>query len=207
MLNLSAQDLRALSRPLIVLAVVAAVSAAVVAYSDRTVKQAQAQVKIEEGALIEARNRVQQSGQEKRVIEQYVEPYRQLERAGIVGEEQRISWIDALRAANHEVDLYGVDYDVGPQQPYSFAGEVNAGTLSVHQSIMKLHLGLLHEGDLFRFFQALAAQKVGRFSVTQCSLKRLPVDLAVPVNQPTLNADCELAWITIGGRSAEEGKS
>ena len=207
MLNLSAQDWRALSRPLIVLAVVAAVSAIAMAYTGRAVKSAQVQVNTEESALIEARNRVQQSGQEKRVIEQYVEPYRQLERAGIVGEEQRISWIDALRTANQEADLYGVEYNIGPQQAYSFTSEVNAGALSVRQSIMKLHLGLLHEGDLFRFFQALAAQKVGRFSVNQCSLKRLPVDLTVPVNQPTLNADCEVAWITIAGPSAEEGKS
>lgn len=207
MLNLSAQDLRALSRPLVVLAVVAVVSALAVAYSGRAVKRAQNDVKKEESAFVDARNRVEQSGQEKRVIEQYVQPYKQLERAGIVGEEQRISWIDALRVANQEADLYGVQYDVGPQQPYSFMGEVSAGTLSVRQSIMKLHLGLLHEGDLFRFFQALAAQKVGRFSVNQCTLKRLPVDLAVPVNQPTLNADCELAWITIGGPSAEEGKT
>jgi hypothetical protein len=207
MLNLSAQDLRALSRPLVVLAVVAVVSALAVAYSGRAVKRAQNDVKKEESAFVDARNRVEQSGQEKRVIEQYVQPYKQLERAGIVGEEQRISWIDALRVANQEADLYGVQYDVGPQQPYSFMGEVSAGALSVRQSIMKLHLGLLHEGDLFRFFQALAAQKVGRFSVNQCTLKRLPVDLAVPVNQPTLNADCELAWITIGGPSAEEGKT
>jgi hypothetical protein len=206
-LNLSAQDLRALTRPLVVLAVVAAVSAAAVAYSGRAVTKAQAQVKTEQDALIEARNRVQRSGLEKRVIEQYVEPYRQLERTGIVGEEQRISWIDGLRAANQEADLYGVEYDLGPQQPYSFVGEVNAGSLSVRQSIMKLHFGLLHEGDLFRFFQALAAQKVGRFSVNQCSLKRLLVDLAVPTNQPTLSADCELAWITIGGSSTELGKS
>jgi hypothetical protein len=207
MLNLSAQDWRSLSRPLIVLSVVALVSAAAVIYTGAAVKSAQAQVKTEESALIEARNRVQQSGQEKRVIEQYVEPYRQLERAGIVGEEQRISWIDALRIANQEADLYGVEYNIGPQQPYSFTNEVNAGPLSVRQSTMKLHLGLLHEGDLFRFFQALAAQKVGRFSVNQCNLKRLSVDLSVPVNQPTLNADCEVAWITIAGPSTEEGKS
>jgi len=207
MLNLSAKDWRALSRPLIVLAAVAVVSAIAVAYTGRTVKNAQAQVKTEESALIEARNRVQQSGQEKRVIEQYVEPYRQLERAGIVGEEQRISWIDALRTANQEADLYGVEYNIGAQQPYSFTSEVNGGPLSVRQSIMKLHLGLLHEGDLFRFFQALSAQKVGRFSVNQCSLKRLPVDLSVPVNQPTLSADCEVAWITIAGPTTEEGKS
>lgn len=207
MLNLSRQDWRALSRPLAVLAAVAAVSVIAVGYAGQAVKRAQVELKTEDSALIEARNRVRQSDQEKRVIEQYVEPYRQLERAGIVGEEQRISWIDALRIANQEADLYGVEYNIGPQQPYSFTSEVNAGALSVRQSIMKLHLGLLHEGDLFRFFQALAAQKVGRFSVNQCSLKRLSVDLTVPVNQPTLNADCEVAWITIAGPSTEEGKS
>ena len=72
---------------------------------------------------------------------------------------------------------------------------------------MKLRFGVLHEGDLLRFFQALAAQKVGRFSVTVASLQRLPVNLAVPVNQPTLEAECEVAWITIGGSNPEEGKS
>ena len=206
MLNLSAQDLRALSKPLIVLAVVVAISFAAIAYSNGAVKNAQAGVKKAEAAKIDAVNRVQQSDQEKRVIEQYVEPYRQLERVGIVGEEQRISWIDALRVANREADLYGVEYDVGPQQSYAFMNEVDARNLSIRQSIMKLRLGLLHEGDLFRFFHALAAQKVGRFSVNQCTLKRLPVDLAVPINQPTLSAECELAWITIGGPSTEEGK-
>jgi len=204
---LSPKDLRALSRPLVVLTVIAIASTATVFYSSAAVKNAREQVKKEEAALVEARNHVQQSGEEKRQIEQYVEPYRQLERAGIVGEEQRISWIDALRTANQEADLYGVEYNIGPQQPYTFKGEVNAGALSVRQSIMKLHLGLLHEGDLFRFFEALAAQKVGRFAVNACSLKRLPVDLSVPVNQPTLNADCEVAWITIAGPGGEEGKS
>ncbi len=193
MLNLSSQDLRALSKPLIVFALVAAISAVAVVYSGRLVKKTQGEVSAQEGALTEARNRVQQSGQEKGLIERYVEPYRQLERTGIVGEEQRIGWIDALRAANREADLYGVEYDVGPQQPYSFMNEVNGGSLSVHQSVMKLRLGLLHEGDLFRFFQALAAQKAGSFSVNQCTVQRLPVDLAVPVNQPTLKAECELA--------------
>jgi hypothetical protein len=207
MLNLSSQDLRALSKPLIVFALVAAISAVAVVYSGRLVKKTQGEVSAQESALTEARNRVQQSGQEKGLIERYVEPYRQLERAGIVGEEQRIGWIDALRAANREADLYGVEYDVGPQQAYSFMNEVNGGSLSVHQSVMKLRLGLLHEGDLFRFFQALAAQKAGSFSVNQCSLQRLPVDLAVPVNQPTLKAECELAWITIAGPNPEEHKS
>ncbi|HTS55558.1 MAG TPA: hypothetical protein VMH26_19985 [Burkholderiales bacterium] len=207
MLNLTTRDLPALYKPLFALAVVGAISAITVVYSGKAVKNAQAEVKAQEGNLIEARNRIQRSDQEKGVIEHYVEPYRQLERAGIVGEERRIGWIDALRAANQEADLYGIEYEVSPQQSYAFSSEVGAGSLTIHQSTMKLRLGLLHEGDLFRFFEALAAQKAGRFSVNQCSLKRLPVDFTVPVNQPTLNAECELAWITIAGPAAEEGKS
>jgi hypothetical protein len=204
--NFSSRDLRALSRPLLALGIVGVIAAAAVAYSGKAVTAAKAEVKSQEAERIEATNRITRSGQERGIIERYIEPYKELERNGIVGEERRIGWIDALRAANQEADLYGVEYQVSPQQAYSFSGEVGAGPLTVHQSLMKLRFELLHEGDLFRFFDALAAQKVGRFSVNQCTLTRLPVDLAVPVNQPTLSAQCELAWITIAG-PPEEGKS
>ena len=206
MANFSVRDLRTLSKPLLTLGIVGAIAAAAVAYSDKAVTKAQAEVKSQEAEWTEAKNRITRSGQERGIIERYIEPYRELERSGIVGEERRIGWIDALRAANQEADLFGVEYEVSPQQAYSFSGEVGAGALTVHQSLMKLRFALLHEGDLFRFFDALAAQKDGRFSVNQCSLTRLPVDLAVPINQPTLSAHCELAWITIAG-PPEEGKS
>ena len=206
MANFSSRDLRALSKPLLTFGIVGVIAAAAVAYSGKAVTVAKAEVKSQEAERIEATNRITRSGQERGVIERYIEPYKELERNGIVGEERRIGWIDALRAANQEADLYGVEYQVSPQQAYSFSGEVGAGPLAIHQSLMKLRFELLHEGDLFRFFDALAAQKVGRFSVNQCTLTRLPVDLAVPVNQPTLSAQCELAWITIAG-PPEEGKS
>ena len=206
MANFSSRDLRALSKPLLALGIVGAIAAAAVAYSGKAVTAAKAEVKSQEAERIEAANRITRSGQERGIIERYIEPYKELERNGMVGEERRIGWIDALRAANQEADLYGVEYQVSPQQAYSFSGEVGAGPLTIHQSLMKLRFELLHEGDLFRFFDALAAQKVGRFSVNQCTLTRLPADLAVPVNQPTLSAQCELAWITIAG-PPEEGKS
>jgi hypothetical protein len=190
-----------------VLVIVIAVSIGLIRYSDRGVKKAQQEVGAQQRLLVEARNKVQQSGQEKEAIERYVEPYQQLERAGIVGDEKRISWIDALRTANSEVDLYGVEYQLEPQQAYAFKKEAAADSLPVNQSVMKLRFELLHEGDLMRFFQALAAQNVGRFTVNECKLQRLPVSLAVPVNQPTLKAECEVAWITIASPAPEESKS
>jgi len=207
MRSLSSKDIRALFQPTLALIIVVVVSILALRYTATAVKQAQQRVAAQEQLLVEARKKVQQSDQEKNAIEHYVEPYTQLERAGIVGEEKRISWIDALRTANSEVDLYGVEYELEPQQAYAFKAEVAADSLPVHQSVMKLRFELLHEGDLLHFFQALAAQKVGRFTVNECKLQRLAVNLAIPVNQPTLKAECEVAWITIAGPGPEEGKS
>jgi hypothetical protein len=207
MRSLSSRDVRALFQPTLVLVIVIIISIFALRYTAAAVKRAQQGVAAQERLLVEARKKVQQSDQEKNAIERYVEPYTELERAGIVGDEKRISWIDALRTANSEVDLYGVEYELEPQQAYAFKAEVAADSLPVHQSVMKLRFELLHEGDLLHFFQALAAQKVGRFTVNECKLQRLAVNLAIPVNQPTLKAECEVAWITIAGPAPEEGKS
>ena len=207
MLNMSSKDIRGLFQPLLLLVIIIGASVMALRYTDASVKKAQQGVSAQERLLSEARNKVQQSDQEKGVIERYVEPYMELERAGIVGEEKRISWIDALRAANSEADLYGVEYELEPQKPYAFKSEVAADALPIHQSVMKLRFEMLNENDLLHFFQALAAQKVGRFTVNECKLQRLPVNLAVPVNQPTLRVECEVAWITIAGSVPEERKS
>ena len=101
------------------------------------------------------------SGEEVETLRTYIGPYQQLEQLGIVGEEQRLNWIDALRVANIDAQLYGVDYEVGSQMPYSFAAEVNAAGLPVQQSMMKVKLGLLYETDLLTFFRVLARAERG----------------------------------------------
>jgi hypothetical protein len=74
----------------------------------------------------------------------------------------------------------------------------------MQQSLMKLRFGLLYEDDLIRFFQRLAAENVGTFSVNQCSLQRIgPADPFQAANQPMLKAECEVAWITIPPPPAE----
>jgi hypothetical protein len=207
MFNMSSKDLRAVSVPLLVFTAVCALGTGAVLYSEKLVAQARDEVRVQEDLLAQASSRVQQSDSERAVIERYVRPYVRLQGEGMVGEEQRIGWIDALRVANSEADLYGVNYEVGAQQAYTFLNEVNAGTLSVRESIMQLRINLLHEEDLLRFFQALAALKVGQFAVNECSLRRLTDDPVVPVNRPTLTAECVLAWITIVAPVAVEHKS
>jgi hypothetical protein len=203
----SLQDLPALSRPLIVLVAVVALCAAGIVYTGKLVKRGEADLAAAQTKLNEARQRVARSGDEVDTLRRYIGPYQQLEQRGIVGEEQRLNWIDALRVANMDAQLYGVDYEVSTQTAYAFAELVNAGGLPVQQSVMKLKLGLLYETDLLNFFKVLAEQNVGTFSVNQCELQRLISDVSKPVNQPTLRAECEVAWVTISPPAAPAGGS
>jgi hypothetical protein len=205
-MEFSIKDISALGKPLIVVVVVLAVCAAGVYYTNRMLTQSRAALTSAQSQLSEARKRVQQSGEERDMIATYVGPYIALAERGVVGEEQRLSWVDALRAANNQAQLYGVEYEVGAQQPYAFAGDVQASGIPVQQSLMKLRFGILYEDDLLTFFRALQAQNVGSFSVNQCVLERLSREVSRPSNAPTLRAECEVAWITIPTQ-APEGSS
>ena len=205
-MNISLKDIGALGRPLIVVALVIAGCAGGVYYTRSLIRQADTSLLAARKQLDEARKRVQQSGDERDMITKYVGPYTTVVQRGVVGEEERLNWVDARREANTESKLFGVEYEVGAQQPYAFATEVQSAGIPVQQSLMKLRFGLLYETDLLAFFRALEAQSPAAFAVNQCVLERISRDPSPPANAPTLKAECEVAWITIGAQ-VREGNS
>ena len=198
-------DLEALRNPLIATLVVLLVGAAAIYYFDRLKKEARVQLTQQQVLLKEARTRLQKSGEEKDIIVKYLDSYRQLESAGFVGEEQRINWLDGLRLANQQADLFGVDYQIAMQRPYPYAAGFNPGQLMLNQSQMVLRFRLLHEEDLMRFLNALARQGGGIFTVDQCVMKRLNTGGVIRF-QPNVGAECELSWITLRLRPNAEPK-
>lgn len=200
---MSQEDLQALKTPLLILLAVLLAGAAGIYYSERLKVAARQQFVQQEKQLKDARTRLQKSGDEKDLIVKYVDSFRQLERAGFVGEEQRINWLDGLRVANQQADLFGVDYQIGTQAAYSYAANLNPGQITLYQSTMRLQFRLLHEADLMRFFAALSRQGGGIFSVDQCSLKRIDTRGVIRF-QPNITADCDLAWITANVKTPAE---
>lgn len=189
------RDFSALRAPLLVLLAALAAGAAAIQYSAGLVKGAEAGLRAERATLQEARNRYQRSGDEKDTIVRYLGSYEVLQREGVVGEERRINWIDGLRLANIRSELFGVDYQIGVQQPY--AVDLDAGNIKLRQSVMKIRFPVLHEGDLLRFLATLEEQRVGLFTVNKCSLDRAGPATGSPRYQPNLGAECDLAWITL----------
>ncbi len=200
------EDIEALRVPLIVLAVtimaaigVTMVSGAILDSAKRTLAQRETQLR-------EARLRIQNAGEEKEMISSYLASYQQLGKAGLVGEEQRINWLDSLRMANEEARTFGVDYDIGTQKPYVYAAEFNAGQLLLQESVMQLKFRLLHEEDLPRFFSALGRYGGGAFSIDQCTMRRVRVGELDKSLQPNLSAECEVRWLTIRPPAGAEKK-
>lgn len=192
---MNADSIKPLQGALSVLVTVALVAGAAIYFTHMRVTHVQQDLVAQEKELKEARTRLQKSGEEREVILRYRGGYEQLTKAGFVGEEKRINWLDALRVANQTADIFGVEYRISVQHPYQFAAQLAPGQLSLNESQMRLTLRLLHEDDLMRFFNSLSAQNAGLFSLDQCVLKRLGAAGTIRY-QANLTAECDISWIT-----------
>ena len=106
-------DLQALKIPLFVLLAVLVAGALAIYFTAQLMTAARQQLLQQQAQLKQAQVRLQKSGDEKDIIVRYLDRFRQLESTGFIGEEQRINWLDGLRLANQQADLFGVDYQIG----------------------------------------------------------------------------------------------
>ena len=202
-MNLSRQDWNKLRYPVIFLGISLIFATLLVGYADKRQSEAQQAVELQQGQLNQARQRYQSSGQEKETIIKYLPLYLQLIQDGFIGEERRIEWVDSLRTIHQQNKLFGINYTISTQEEYKPAFALNVGPFSLHRSIMKLELSMLHEGDLLTLLNALDAQQSTPFIVRDCEITRL--NEAITNNLvPNLRANCELDWLTIREPQAVE---
>jgi hypothetical protein len=202
-MRLTGRHLDALKAPLALLAVVIIAGGAAISWTRAEISKSQRTLAAQENVLKEARNRFQRSGEERDLIVRFLGPYQELRGRGLIGPEQRINWLDALRSTNQQAHLFGAEYQVSTQQPYPYAQELNAAQLGMAQSVMKLSLRLAHEGELIRFFQHLDTHNAGAFEINECLLERTNGAESPGNTQPNVRADCELAWVTINPQPQE----
>ena len=196
-MQLTPKDLNAMKMPMLALAIAVAASFAMVAFSSNQRAQSQKQHRDQLTALQEARTRYQRSGEERQTVTHYLQAYRQLEKIGFVGAEQRLNWVESLRLANVQAGLSGVDYQLTAQEPFPYVAKDNPVGDRVKHSRMRLSFGVLHEGELTRLLRALSAQQPGLFTLNSCSLDRAGRQGAPLPRQANLTAECELSWLTI----------
>lgn len=132
--------------------------------------------------------------QEKLEIRQFQPQFVALRNKGLIGDENRLDWIDQIRAIQQRRRLLPLSYEIEPLQPVRQEPGVALGDYLLHASRMRLHMDLLHEGDLFDFLGDL--KRRGYFAVQDCAIRRAGGAVNV-ANTPTLTADCRLNWLTM----------
>jgi hypothetical protein len=142
--------------------------------------------------------------EEERLIGTYLPRYRSLETAGVVGEEQRLAWVETLREVSAGLGLPGLRFEVMPQRDYQPLVPVSTGSHKLYASTMRVSLDLLHEEDLLRFLDALTARALGRFDVERCALRRVGTALQTDPTKANVSAECDLVWYTLRKPKGDE---
>jgi hypothetical protein len=142
---------------------------------------------------------------EEQLIQTYRPRFDALVRNGMLGDEPRLAWTEALQTASTALGLPSLRYDVQPSQPYESPLPLESGLFRVYGTRMRLNAGLLHEDDLFRLLAFLSQHAQGQYTVERCSLR--------PARQgegqagqavANLEGECELIWFTLKQPKADE---
>ena len=190
--------------PLLVLFIVSIAAIAGVYLAHQWTAATQVQLDQAQAALIGIRQKSTQADQEKLLIQRYREAYEELRRSGTIGPEQRVNWLDALRAANQDAHTLGVDYQLSQQSAAPI--KLDTGSYKLQQTTMKLHIKLLHEEDLLNFLHALDNQHAGLYLLQGCNVSRSTSGVFSARFETKLNAECELAWLSLADAASLETK-
>ena len=189
----------AIKVPLLLLLVVALFTGAGVWWSSTKLSKAEAARTQQTQANKAAREKLQRSDNEKKLIQQYQGAYQALIARGFVGEENRLAWLEAVQQANRDAQLYGFDYSLEPRALVAAplrAGQSNP-SVALGQTVMRIKMPILVEDDLTHFLNALQQRTQSIFRVRMCQISRPTDALPQALNRPALEVECELLWFTI----------
>ncbi len=135
--------------------------------------------------------------EEERIIDEFYPAFVRLHRDGLLGNERRLSWLEALRAAGDAIHIPQLTYKIEAQRQAVAEFPLQLGTYRLDVSPMTLNAGLLHEGDLLQILSALDRDAYGQYSVRECTLQRASDELTLDPATPNITADCTLEWQTL----------
>ena len=202
-MTLTTAELRRLGAPLAVGLALLAAGAALVGWMNREFSRSLPQLTVAKTERNASRERLARISDEEREVKEKMQFYQRLGQAGILGEERRLEWADAIARIRTSRELLDLRYRIEPQKMLlSVPGKPSS--VDFYVSTMRLELALLHEGDLLAMLADLRDSGNQYTSVQRCNLSRS--GLAPPSGAslaPRLRAQCEVNLITIIDRAAK----
>jgi predicted lysophospholipase L1 biosynthesis ABC-type transport system permease subunit len=148
-----------------------------------------------------AKRRYEEARRNRAVYQQHLSDYRRYMERGVIGEEQRLSWIEQLQALNEEYKLASLNYEISPQEEAELPGLDVPANVQLNVSRMELEAGLLHEGDAVSLWKEFRNQSKGFYAIKECELNSNNLDRQGSRDYRPYTAyvdmTCLLDWYTI----------
>jgi hypothetical protein len=200
--NFTSKELKALALPLLACLVLLGAGAALIVWTQRGLQVAAGELAGARDQRAQARERLMRIAEEEKEVKEKLEVYLRLRTLGILGDERRLEWADAMTRIRTQRELPDLRYRVERQRLISSAATKPAN-VDFFASTMKVELALLHEGDLLNFLDDLRQSGNAYYAIKHCSIARTGLAPAVAGLAPRLRAECEIDLITIIDRAAK----
>ena len=150
-----------------------AISVVVTYSSGKYAEKTQRDLRSAQAMLSDAQNRLTAAHEDQENMAIYAEEYGTLSANRIIGDDQRLDWIEGLEKLRQQNLVTDFRYSIAPQKNYIPQPPINSGNFDIHYSETKLQFDLLHEAQLVNFFPKLHSQIKGRYLLEGCTLQRV----------------------------------
>jgi hypothetical protein len=200
-MNLRREDLRRLRGP-IAMAVLAIVIGATCFFLADLYRDSAAKTRAgTRASRVAAQERVLRVSEEEREIRENLIDYERMREQGMLGDQNRIDWIEAIARIKNNRKLFEIKYRIEAQRGLDYPGIASSSAADFVVSRMRLDMLLLHENDLLDFLGDLQGAKRAFVSVRQCNVTRLDRGPAASGTalQPRLRAVCDVDLVSVRG--------
>lgn len=146
-------------------------------------------------AVSEAKNSNESVVEKSRILRDYLPKYRAYIARGVIGDEQRLDWIEVLNDVASRRRLPDLQYALEPQHKLGTAPE--GGPYELFETKMQLNMHIFHEGDAIEILTALEQKAKGLFRVQRCEFRRERATVELSGELTNLYGECRLSWITL----------
>ena len=141
------------------------------------------------------KNKIDTAKASNEVMAENEKSYKSLLKNNIVGEENRLNWLETIQATANARGMSSVKYNVTSQRLLEDKTRQHKVLgLKVYRSNMIIDMKMAHEGDLFAILNSLKDKAKGLFTVDKCSIEHFE---KTSKSSENMSAHCELGWYTI----------
>jgi len=147
--------------------------------------------------LSDARTQLTAAQSDQENMATYAKEYNALLARKIIGNEQRLDWMEGLEKLRLEGRVLDFKYTITPQQTFTPNPPAEAGNFQLNRSNMTLQVELLHEEQLLHLLSAMRTHLNGWFMLDGCTLTRSGSN-----ETSKLKAECTGGWFTMKSKGA-----